>query len=105
MKYWWILFLSVGAITACKSSQEILYIAPQKQDCIGLIPMECFLVKKTIDQPEWEYFYENIQGFNFEEGYAYKIKVKVKDLKSVPADASSKEYILLKLIEKKKTIP
>ncbi len=45
---------------------------------------------------------EFIQGFNFEWGYSYKLKIKAHTLKNPPQDGSSVDYILLKTIEKTK---
>ncbi len=43
-----------------------------------------------------------IQGFNFEWGYSYKLKIKIYKLKSPPEDASDTDYILAKTISKVK---
>ncbi len=43
-----------------------------------------------------------IQGFDFQWGYAYKLKIKIKKIKNPPQDASDTDYILLKTISKTK---
>lgn len=97
-----LLALSGCAATAAERDQEkILYVGPQLVDCVGVAPMKCMQVK---DSPEaqWAYFYEGIQGFTFEEGYQYKLKVAVKQRapENIPADASSQEWHLIKILEK-----
>jgi len=45
---------------------------------------------------------EFIQGFDFEWGYTYKLKIKVHKLKNPPQDVSNTEYKLIKVISKTK---
>ncbi|PHN02347.1 META domain-containing protein [Flavilitoribacter nigricans] len=61
---------------------------------------------ETLDNPQWEHFYANIEGFQFEEGYLQKIEVKAEklDKSQVPADASSIKYTLVKVLDKQKDI-
>ncbi|MGL6179874.1 MAG: DUF4377 domain-containing protein [Tannerellaceae bacterium] len=93
------------AFSSCSTSKntQTFLINSEKVDCMGVAPMKCLQVKK-LDKPnaEWENMYTNIIGFDYEPGYIYKIKVKVKELdkKQVPADGSSIEYILEKVVSK-----
>lgn len=88
-------------LTSCATSNELFYIASEKQDCVGVAKMQCLLVKTDKHQADWEYFYSNIKGFNFEEGFEYTLKVRVDEIKNPPADQANKEYTLIKIIEKK----
>lgn len=45
---------------------------------------------------------EFIQGFDFEWGYYYKLKIKIHKLKNPPEDGSDTDYILVKTISKTK---
>ncbi|HAC22592.1 MAG TPA: hypothetical protein DCF91_10955 [Porphyromonadaceae bacterium] len=98
------LFLGIAA-SSCSTSKntQTLLINSEKIDCMGVAPMKCLQVK-NLDKAdaEWETMYANIKGFDYEPGYIYKIKVKVKELdkKQVPADGSSIEYTLEKVISK-----
>lgn len=97
-----LLALSGCAATATENSQEkTLYIASELVDCVGVAPMKCMQVKENPNE-EWASFYDGIQGFDFEAGYQYKLKVFVKylDPKDVPADASSRRWSLVKILEK-----
>ncbi|MGL4228807.1 MAG: DUF4377 domain-containing protein [Tannerellaceae bacterium] len=98
--------LLLGIVTtSCSTSKntQTLLINSEKIDCMGVAPMKCLQVK-NLDKAdaEWETMYANIKGFEYEPGYIYKIKVKVKELdkKQVPADGSSIEYTLEKVISK-----
>lgn len=71
-------------------------------NCQGIIPMRCMLVQDDdkIGTEDWEYFYQTIQGFDYEEGFIYDLDVKIITIENPPADASSLQYQLIKLIEK-----
>ena len=82
-----------------------LKIKENKVPCTGVAPTECFLVQEGKSK-EWTYFYDNIQGFNYEPGFTYKLKVeKNKKSGNLPADASAFEYKLKKVVSKKKAKP
>lgn len=97
-----LLGIATSSCTTSKNTQTLL-INSEKIDCMGVAPMKCLQVK-NLDKaaPEWETMYTNIKGFDYEPGYIYKIKVKVKELdkKDIPADGSSIEYTLEKVISK-----
>ena len=69
--------------------------------CTGVGPMECLQVRKA-GSDRWELFYSEIEGFDYEPGYLYRISVKEEPLdpKTVPADASSVRYTLVSVLEK-----
>jgi len=47
-----------------------------------------------IGSDNWFKFYDTIEGFDYEPGYIYDIKVTVEEVKNPPADASSLKYTL-----------
>ncbi|HJD75041.1 MAG TPA: DUF4377 domain-containing protein [Bacteroides reticulotermitis] len=86
--------------TSCSTTSSVRYtVASQNADCVGVGPQKCLLVKKG-NATEWEYFYSNIEGFQYEPGYEFVLKVKEEKLENVPADASSIKYVLVKQISK-----
>lgn len=78
-----------------------MFIGPKKVDCVGVGPQKCLQVKEAEDA-EWTLFYSSIQGFEYEEGYTYKLEVRKEDVPNPPADAPSIRYILVKEISKTK---
>ncbi len=68
-------------------------VAPEKKECVGVGPMECLVVNG-------EYFYDTIQGFDFEEGYEYDLLVERTERASVPADANKYVYTLVEQVSK-----
>lgn len=98
------LFLLLPLLFAsCTSDKTIkMVVASQQGDCVGVAPQKCLLVKTGTDT-DWTFFYDQIEGFNYEEGYEYVLEVKEEKRENVPADASSLKYILVKEISKTST--
>lgn len=81
------------------SSKKTLIIASEKIECQGFVPQLCFLIKENSEQ-NWKYFYDSIIGFNYEEGFEYKIIVEQNEIEDPPQDASSIETTLIEIISK-----
>lgn len=84
---------------ASEPSEKSLYVGPQLVDCVGVAPQKCMLVKED-PQGEYEYFYGEIEGFVYEEGYTYELRVLVEPVANAPADASNLKYTLIEVISK-----
>ncbi|NND86325.1 MAG: DUF4377 domain-containing protein [Nitrosopumilus sp.] len=82
------------------SKEKIIYIAPNLVDCVGVGPQKCMQVRYD-ENSSWQNFYDSIKGFDFVEEKSYKISVKVTDVKNPPADASSKKYELVEILDQK----
>ncbi len=92
-------------LAACNSGEStvIYWVNSYRVDCVGVGPMKCLLVQKgeTIEAGEWTNFYSEIEGFDYEPGFLYKLKVKEEPVENVPADASSVKYTLVEVLEKR----
>jgi heat shock protein HslJ len=80
---------------------KTFYLNSTQQNCTGVGPMQCLQYKEKQNEG-WKLLYQSIEGFTFEEGYFYKLKVKQVKVKNPPADGSSHRYILKKEISKEK---
>jgi hypothetical protein len=71
-----------------------LFVGPKKIDCVGVAPQKCLVANNKT-------WYDPIEGFEYEEGYTYLLKVK-KGLRKepIPADVSKYTYTLKKIISK-----
>ena len=76
-----------------------VYVAPFTRECVGMYVMQCMLVR-TSPQEEWSNFYDEIQGFAYEPGFAYTLVVGSREIADPPADGSSREYWLIELVAK-----
>ena len=102
MKY---LFLLITM--ACTSNSEVqskmLIVADHLENCIGVGPQSCMLVKEN-PEDEWTFFYDQIEGFEYEEGYTYELLVNEITVANPAADASSIRYKLKNIISKIPTL-
>ena len=96
----YILILSLIS-KSCDETKHI-YVGDHLVDCVSVAPQKCMLIKEKIVD-DWTYFYGNIEGFEYEEGYEYLLNVKVETIKNPPADASNLKYTLVEVFEKNKT--
>jgi hypothetical protein len=87
-------------INKANRGQKIWFIKEHLVDCEGVMPQKCMLIKED-GTDKWEYFYDQIDGFEYEEGYRYKISVAISMVMDPPVDSSSLKYRLLELIDKK----
>lgn len=78
----------------------IMWVGPDKVDCMGDGPMRCFQVSygDTQSPGELENFYDPIEGFLWHPGTAYKIKVKETYKGENSVDASSIKYELVEIL-------
>lgn len=86
------------------SNNQTLWISGMKTECdAGAGTKQCLRVYRgeEVADAEWENFYANIEGFEFEEGYLRRVKVKTEEVSNPPADASSLRYVLVKELDRR----
>ncbi|MEJ2315995.1 MAG: DUF4377 domain-containing protein [Gammaproteobacteria bacterium] len=97
-----ILLLLLASSVQAMAAESTLWVNSFTVECEGVAPMTCLQVQEG-DSPEpgkWENFYSNIEGFTYEAGYLYRLRIRKETLEDVPADASSIRYVLVQLLEK-----
>lgn len=80
------------------STIETFEIESSQVECTGVGPQKCLIVNGQL-------FYDGIEGFDYEEGYEYKLRVnktQIYDETNAPADTSIYKYILVEIISKQK---
>ena len=98
-------------LVACaltSQNQVLLKVASAQVDCIGVAPQKCLLVQEvedvqTVVNPDWAFFYSNIEGFDYEPGYEYTLRIDKAHRDQVAADQSSIIYRLVDVVDKKAT--
>ena len=100
------IFLFIPLLFLCyscsKNTKKVLFISNKQVDCIGVAPQKCLDIKEE-RSTEWTFLYNAIEGFDYEEGFFYKIKVDVSEVDNTAADQSSHKYTLIEILEKSKT--
>lgn len=95
--------ISLGITSCATKNTEYMTVASKQVNCTGVAPQKCLLIK-TDEFPDWTYLYQNIEGFEYQEGNEYILKVKIKKIKNLAADFSSIRYVLQKEISKTKKV-
>lgn len=110
-----ILLLVLLALAACSDTKEeldrttgntqsVFWINSMKANCSGVGLTQCLQIQRgeTIIFDNWELFYADIRGFDYEPGNIYRVSVLEESLPQdqISADVSSINYRLLKVIEK-----
>ena len=78
---------------------ETLIIGPYTETCVGAFEQQCYLEFNEENQ-EWEFFYESIQGFDFEPGYIYRLKVSLHEREEGIQDVGRYAYHLVEVLSK-----
>lgn len=72
-------------------------VGSELESCVGLYPMMCMVVDGGL-------FYDAIDGFDFEPGYEYKLRIERydmwPDMEEPPQDAGKYGYRLIEVIRK-----
>lgn len=98
----------LAACASTSQNQVLLKVASAQVDCIGVAPQKCLLVQEvedvqTVVNPDWAFFYSNIEGFDYEPGYEYTLRIDKAHRDQVAADQSSIIYRLVDVVDKKAT--
>ena len=80
------------------------WVNSAKVDCEGVGKQTCYEIQRgdTLRDEGWELFYGEIEGFEFEPGNLFHLRVEEKKLdpSSVPADASAMKYTMVEFISR-----
>lgn len=85
--------------TESGSTEVTLYVAPTLVDCVGVGPQQCLQVKEN-PEDDYRLFYDQIEGFDFEEGYEYELRVQTEPIENPPADGSAIRWTLIEVVSK-----
>ncbi len=80
---------------------KTMFVDAKRVACEGEGLTECLRTKDAPDA-SWLLFYRTIEGFTFEPGHLYELRVEVTEVKGAPADASSRRYRLVEIVSKKR---
>lgn len=82
-----------------KSPFRKLFIGAKTVDCLGDGKSKCMMVKNSPEK-NWEYFYDEIEGFSHEQGFEYQLLIEIVDIPDGLVNASNFKYVLRRMISK-----
>ena len=86
-------------ISRCDANTKILIIGPYRTTCTGAFEQECYL-EFNEEAQKWFFFYDGIDGFDYEPGYIYTLKVSVFEYAYEIQDAGIYDYRLIEVLDK-----
>ena len=72
-------------------------VAAQAVQCQGFVPQECLRVR-VAPETTWTLFYCPIDGFEFQPGFEYTIRVGERRIENPPQDSCDRVYRLLAIL-------
>ena len=78
---------------------EVLTLGPYTMTCYGPFEQDCFM-EYNEEAEQWYFFYDFIEGFDFEPGYVYSLEVRLEDRGTEIQDVGRYSYHLIKLLAK-----
>lgn len=88
---------------SAQTKNEVLNIADQKIDCRGVAPAKCLQIKRPQDE-RWTLLRQNIENFDYREGYTYIIRVRSAAAKNSTGDISNSRYKLRSVMYRERTV-
>ena len=82
-------------VSSC-SENKIIYVAPGLQNCENQDDKKCLMIKEN-KEDDWQEFAGKIEGFDYKEGFLYKIEVKISKVKG-STEKEALKYELVKVI-------
>ena len=90
----WLLGSACGA---ADGNPGIMLVDHYKVPCVADYLRLC-LRASELGGSEYRYFYDYVEGFDYQWGHRYALRVEVTEIENPPQDASSLRYALIELI-------
>ena len=94
-----ILIILLAACSAASGEEKTIFVGPTMVECEGEGPQQCLLIKENAED-DWQLWYEPIEGFDYQEGFVYELKVEEKTIENPPAGASSLKLVLVEEVSR-----
>jgi len=94
-----VLVSACGSLLGPDTRIVTMDVAPERVPCQGFAPQECLRVRQHPDTA-WTFFYDEIEGFTFEPGFEYTLRVRVREIENPQQDGPGLSYRLIALLRK-----
>lgn len=84
-------------VLSSDSTTLTLWVAAEKRECMAVGPTECLQIRFHPDE-NWQLFYGEIQGFDYQPGQLYQLEVSELMIPQPAADAPDRQWVLRQII-------
>ncbi|MGI8618625.1 MAG: DUF4377 domain-containing protein [Gemmatimonadaceae bacterium] len=93
-----------GSIVGTERIVQTIEVGPDKVPCFTNSTQECLQVRVP-GTTTWEYFSGEIEGFTFERGFLYVIRVERTNIQDPPPNGSAFRFRLVEILSKTAVTP
>jgi len=86
-------------VPPAEGRERIVQVAAQRAPCTGVVPGLCLQIR-TQPGAAWQLHYGEIEGFDWQVGVEYVIRVRELPVANPPADGSSLRWVLQEILER-----
>lgn len=86
-----------------EGNKRQIYLDDHKVNCTGVARQTCYRVRNSKDAP-WQLFYGEIDGFEFQPGTSYLLRINEIQVEHPPADAPSVRWVLDGVLEQRSVV-
>lgn len=79
--------------------ERIVLVSGERKPCTGVSPMLCLQVRTEPGAP-WQHYYGDIEGFSWQEGVDYVLRIREYTVANPPADGSGRRWVLEEILER-----
>ena len=79
--------------------ERIVLVSGERKPCTGAGAMLCLQVRTEPGAP-WQHYYGDIEGFSWQEGVDYVLRIREYTVANPPADGSSRRWVLEEVLDR-----
>ena len=96
------IFTAIGLAACVQSDSTIVktvYVGPVLVECEGEGAQQCMQVKEN-PEDKYQLYYDQIEDFEYQEGYNYELSIQEDTVENPPAGGSSIKWTLIEVVDK-----
>jgi len=79
--------------------ERIVLVSGERRPCTGVAAAQCLQVRTEPGTP-WQHYYGEIEGFRWQEGVDFVLRIREYTVANPPADGSSRRWVLEEILER-----
>ncbi|WP_374603478.1 DUF4377 domain-containing protein [Arenimonas sp.] len=79
--------------------ERIVLVSGERKPCSGAAPAQCLQVRTEPGAP-WQHYYGDIEGFSWQEGVDYVLRIREYTVANAPADGGARRWVLEEILDR-----